>query len=624
MTLNALVSSKSLDIKITAAEKGPNTLPTDIKSADVLSFYTNRSVGREDIVGHFPSLKITSSNDNRNSYREYPTASLPIKIRNTVPLNREIAISNKPLLKITSSNDNRNFYNEYSTSSTPIKISNTVPLNREIPIISKRINISGNPSEFNFLGDNVDVDLLYTRIDSINSSGPPPEPSSASYSSLISGWTNGIRYVDANNGNDANDGLTSGTAWQTFDYAHTQTSSITTPVMLVFYSGVYPASPIHNGDGYGESIFVDGGYERTYLCYPGLVRFVWTANGGYRDCPMGQLSNANSKVIGAVIERNNNGRVNTYEVAMFRGNGTGQRGTYINCVFKETNANGNWSLQYDNNNDMPITIDQCVFYTTENAAGPYSGGAGMTITNSVFTHDDSTTGVSTTNTLFNTSVDSETYETATATNQGINYGTYARLLEWTTGAAVGQSTTTHDTRTITYTSFNPVTKSYSMNNISIPTSLGSQGYSSTFNTQDFYMPIKTNANAIAKSYPINRIGISTAFGSQEYSSTFNTQDFHMPVKTNTTAQQFTTTEIKKINIGKDFSFGKPVRADSVQLSFYTQNVVPLGFFDVNGVQELKELTKTNDPRLNNPVLGVVSDGGGDNNAISGPVQAWGI
>lgn len=121
MTLNALVSSKSLDIKITAAEKGPNTLPTDIKSADVLSFYTNRSVGREDIVGHFPSLKITSSNDNRNSYREYPTASLPIKIRNTVPLNREIAISNKPLLKITSSNDNRNFYNEYSTSSTPIK-----------------------------------------------------------------------------------------------------------------------------------------------------------------------------------------------------------------------------------------------------------------------------------------------------------------------------------------------------------------------------------------------------------------------------------------------------------------------------------------------------------------------
>ncbi len=586
MTLNALVSSKSLDIKITAAEKGPNTLPTDIKSADVLSFYTNRSVGREDIVGHFPSLKITSSNDNRNSYREYPTTSLPIKIRNTVPLNREIAISNKPLLKITSSNDNRNFYNEYSTSSTPIKISNTVPLNREIPITSKRINISGSVSEFNFLGSNVDVDLLYTRINSLSSQGAVVDPSAnviiqPNVSGLIATY----------------DGTTfSSNTWSDRINSYHPTITAGTPNIA---SGTLNGRPIIEGSPSDKILFPVEILPTTYtLFHVARIR------------PAGQAWR------------------------MFQGSGNNWLSGFWNG-YEEVAYHVGWLTPQTTTvtNNWVISTDMVNLYRANGVTKGTSGGTANTrlsVNSGDFPLENSDFQIAEI-LVFNRELTSVEYAQV---EQYLSFK-YSLPLNGTVASDPGfgfsaedfgipKLTTTHDTQTITYTSFNPVTKSYSMNNISIPTSLGSQGYSSTFNTQDFHMPIKTNANAIAKSYPINRIGISTAFGSQEYSSTFNTQDFHMPVKTNTTAQQFTTTEIKKINIGKDFSFGKPVRADSIQFSFYTQNVVPLGFFDVNGVQELKELTKTNDPRLNNPVLGVVSDGGGDNNAISGPVQAWGI
>jgi len=241
---------------------------------------------------------------------------------------------------------------------------------------------------------------------------------------LTDGWTNDIRYVDSVNGSNSNNGLTQGSAWQTYNYAHTQIVNITTPVMLVILPGVYTTTSISIGDGYTETLFWDNGKERVYACLPGEVRFVWTAAGGIRDCPIGQFTNANSKLIGAIVERNNNGRTDNYAVSMFRGNGTGHRGSYLNCVFRETNANGNWSLHYDNNNNMPITINQCVFYTTKNAASSYSGGAGMVITNCVFTHDDSSS-IATTNTLFNTPVTLPTYVTASATNQGVYYGTYS-------------------------------------------------------------------------------------------------------------------------------------------------------------------------------------------------------
>jgi hypothetical protein len=272
---------------------------------------------------------------------------------------------------------------------------------------------------------------------------------SPTYNNLINTWTNDIRYVDATNGSNTNNGLSQGTAWQTYNYAHSQIENITTPVMLVIAAGVYTATSISTGDGYTETLFWDKGYERTYLCSPGAARFVWTANGGQRDIPIGQFTNANSKVIGAIIERNNNGRTDNYAVSMFRGNLIGNKGSYLNCVFRETNANGNWSLHYDNNNNMPITIDQCVFYTTENATAPYSGGPGLTITNCVFTHNDSSS-IATTNTLFNTSVNGTTYETASATNQGVYYGTY----KWFESSSTTSNPTTPYTDVI-YNSYEP-------------------------------------------------------------------------------------------------------------------------------------------------------------------------
>jgi hypothetical protein len=277
---------------------------------------------------------------------------------------------------------------------------------------------SGNPAS-DLLGNSDTSEINFGIRTVLDFSIGGAENINSSYNDYIAAWTNDIRYV-ATNGSDTNDGLSQETAWQTYNYAHSQIENITTPVMLIIKPGVYTVNSIVIDSTY-ETLFRDKGYERTYLCSPGLVRFVWTAAGGTRDCPMAQFTNANTKLIGAIVERNNNGRSLNYAVAMFRGFGT--TGSFLNCVFRETAANGNWSLHYDNNNSMPVTIDQCVFYTTENAASPYSGGGGMTITNCVFTHDDSS-GVATTNTLFNTTVNGTTYETTSATNQGVYYGTY--------------------------------------------------------------------------------------------------------------------------------------------------------------------------------------------------------
>lgn len=242
------------------------------------------------------------------------------------------------------------------------------------------------------------------------------------YQTQIDNFTGGKRFVDVENGSNSNNGLGVNTAWQTYDYAITQTRNVTTPIMLIFMPGVYSVTSMLIGDGFTESAFLDGGFHREIVCVPGKVTFNWMANAAMRDAPLVTLTNADSKIHGAIIARNNNGRTLTYSVAFFRG--FGSRGTLRNCVFREVNANNAWTLHYDNNNNFPILIDQCVFFVLDNGATPWSGGTGVDIRNSVFTRLTGSS-ITLTNSLTNATVDATTYRTTGAVNQGTYFGQYS-------------------------------------------------------------------------------------------------------------------------------------------------------------------------------------------------------
>ena len=100
---------------------------------------------------------------------------------------------------------------------------------------------------------------------------------------------------------------------------------------------------------------------------------------------------------------------------------------YYNCVFQETNANNNWSILYDNNSSASATVNNCSFYVSAAGLGDYSGGTSFSIINCAFNYTYSTTVTTNTNSyiLSSHNMNSTTYVSPGATNQGVYYGTYA-------------------------------------------------------------------------------------------------------------------------------------------------------------------------------------------------------
>jgi hypothetical protein len=243
--------------------------------------------------------------------------------------------------------------------------------------------------------------------------------------SFINSFTGTRKFVDITNGSNTNNGDTEATAYQTLAYAQSQTSAINTAVMYVINPGTYNLTAVEVS-GFASAGFSDSNLPRTFFCAPnGQTVFQWTA-GSQRDAAMVSLQNNGSAVYGAVLKRNNNGRSQNYEVAMFNNSTAHCQGDFYNCVFQETNANGNWSLQYDNSASAQSTVNHCTFYTIENGASDYTGGAGLVFNNCAFNYNYGAGSATKNNTVVNQTIDAEDYELATDnTTYGVYSGTYA-------------------------------------------------------------------------------------------------------------------------------------------------------------------------------------------------------
>jgi hypothetical protein len=163
----------------------------------------------------------------------------------------------------------------------------------------------------------------------------------------------------------------------TYVYDYTQlynavqnASDAVTEQAIVIHRGTYEIGssglPLLQQTTNLAALLSDAGKPITFICAPGQVLFDWTHPTSARDGPMYYLSNDNSRIYGGYFRRNNGNSTVNYEVSMTRQipSSGGSPGIISNCVFKEVNANGNWSRNYGLTNTY--AINYCSLYVNEN------------------------------------------------------------------------------------------------------------------------------------------------------------------------------------------------------------------------------------------------------------------
>lgn len=250
--------------------------------------------------------------------------------------------------------------------------------------------------------------------------------------------TDYVYYVDATNGNDSNDGTTAAAAFASINQLNTTMNALTSnSVTAIVYPGEYNITPTAGYSGSQATVpFKDFGYARKIICAPGKVDFIWTA-GAERDAPLVDFGSTDSQVYGAVFKRDNNGRTAKYSVAFH--NDTTTKGSHqlYNCAIEETNANGNWSLQYDNSNNSVGKWYNCTVAVNEAGDNDYSGASGFVITDTVFNYTYGTGNASKVSSeiLSAHNLNFTTYEGSDTGTDGVYYGTYgwpADIAAWRT------------------------------------------------------------------------------------------------------------------------------------------------------------------------------------------------
>lgn len=242
-----------------------------------------------------------------------------------------------------------------------------------------------------------------------------------SYNDLVTAAAT-VKYISAT-GSNSNDGNTASTPYLTIAYAQSQTSAISTLVTYVVLPGTYTLTATSNTSDSSSFGLYDNNLPRRWICSPANTIIQFTATGADRDAPLVGFQNANTAVYGAILKRNNNARTTNYTVALFKGFGYAN-GKMYNCVIQETNANGAWSLQYDNNNVSTLELRNCTFYLGA-SSGDYSGSSGLKVIDSTFKTTYTSTSATMTNDLQNQTIDATTYVTNGVTTQGVYSGAYA-------------------------------------------------------------------------------------------------------------------------------------------------------------------------------------------------------
>lgn len=170
-------------------------------------------------------------------------------------------------------------------------------------------------------------------------------------------------------------------------YAAVQSAPSGTSTAIILGKGTYELgtttlpllADIAGGTG-ADALLSDAGKPITFICAPGQVLFSWSRlDGGGRDAPMFYFTNSSSAVYGGFFKRDNGGTVNSYSASFTRG--PGAVGNVYNCVFKEINANGNWSRNYLGTGTNTYTINYTSIWVGENGMADYSNSAGASWNN---------------------------------------------------------------------------------------------------------------------------------------------------------------------------------------------------------------------------------------------------
>ena len=194
------------------------------------------------------------------------------------------------------------------------------------------------------------------------------------YYDLIQAHTGTKYYVDAYGGNDSGNGSET-QPWLTppkaFDTAETGSMIIIRPGTYIYTRTGELEGGDFEGVNYSNAVVWDtlsGGTvkELKIVCYPNLVILRASApdTADPRDFHSGSLRHPNSYIYGAIIERDNGGRTDTYSNAFFAHNGGYEdvKGSYYNCVFKEINAVQRYSITYGNTNGgCQFVAKNCLF-----------------------------------------------------------------------------------------------------------------------------------------------------------------------------------------------------------------------------------------------------------------------
>lgn len=188
-----------------------------------------------------------------------------------------------------------------------------------------------------------------------------------------------------------------------------------------FTPGGGEAVTLENPGTGASAVVADLGKPISFICAPGQTIIEWTASSNSRDGPMFYFTNASSAIYGAYLKRNNNGKTLNYSTSFTRG--PGGLGYVYNCIFREMNANNNWSRNYAPS-ATAYQINYTSIYVNANGLADFSSSAGSSYNYCTNNYQKGTGTTPWLNSAENVSYNSN-FSITGNTTQGVYAGTYA-------------------------------------------------------------------------------------------------------------------------------------------------------------------------------------------------------
>jgi hypothetical protein len=243
------------------------------------------------------------------------------------------------------------------------------------------------------------------------------------YQSLIDSFA--TKYYVSKTGNDSTGNGSEGNPYLTINKAISVSGNGSA---IVVGAGTYSETN-NDSSSYGEQMVYETN-SVSIIGAPGKTIWQESANIGRRDNHVFGMSNSGCKIYGFIFKRNNDGRSENYNTAMWGYAASATYGEVYNCVIEEVNANGTMSHVYDNSGSGGGKLYNCTIVAS-NWLASYTCGATNATQNTALTSSNtfSLCGTSTNNVNAAT-INSTTYSLTNYSNA--TYGVYSGTYAWPT------------------------------------------------------------------------------------------------------------------------------------------------------------------------------------------------